>query len=251
MRVGCCGWGYLDANQFFGLDDWRKKYKHKLQAYADVFDLVEVNSTFYRIPRVSTAEGWRALVDELNERFEFTVKCSKIITHEDRFEGEDSLRAYGKIAEIAKALRAEIVLFQTPASYRNEEENVETLRSFFRRVDRGDLVFAWEPRGKSWFGSPGAIRSLCQELDLVHCTDPFNVFPVAFSSSRIPYLRLHGKPPGKQMYRYAYRDEDLAELRSKLSELKGQSDAYVLFNNTSMYDDARRFREEFAPATNC
>jgi uncharacterized protein YecE (DUF72 family) len=56
IHVGCCGWSYLNEKEFGDL--LARNYTSKLQAYAQLFDCVEVNSTFYRIPRVSTAEKW-------------------------------------------------------------------------------------------------------------------------------------------------------------------------------------------------
>jgi uncharacterized protein YecE (DUF72 family) len=91
------------------------------------------------------------------------------------------------------------------------------------------LTCVWEPRGE-W--EVEEVRELCKELDLVHGVDPFHQSPVA---GPLGYFRLHGRTG----YRYRYSDQDLEELR----EMAGKhGSCYVLFNNISMLEDARRFQ---------
>lgn len=86
----------------------------------------------------------------------------------------------------------------------------------------------WEPRGK-W--SNDVIMELCRDLDLIHCVTPLERTAL-YGKAR--YFRLHG---GRN-YRHQYTDDELM----KLLELIGKGD-YVLFNNSTMYDDALRFAE--------
>ncbi len=79
------------------------------------------------------------------------------------------------------------------------------MRAFFRKVPRNDLTFVWEPRGK-WANS--LVGKLCEELDLIHCVDPYRKRPVF---GRLAYLRLHGITG----YRYRYTDADLGRLRDR------------------------------------
>jgi uncharacterized protein YecE (DUF72 family) len=91
------------------------------------------------------------------------------------------------------------------------------------------LTCVWEPRGE-W--APEEVRELCEELGLVHGVDPFRQSPVFGSFG---YFRLHGRTG----YRYRYSDQELEQLR----EMAGKHAlCYVLFNNTSMLEDARRFQ---------
>lgn len=101
------------------------------------------------------------------------------------------------------------------------------MRKFFQSLVRDELLFAWEPRGE-W--SQEAIISLCQELNLIHCTDPLEMAPLY---GAINYLRLHGGPG----YRHSYTDEELEQLR----QIIGDKESYILFNNITMYDDGLRF----------
>lgn len=227
--VGCCG------------------FARRLEEYARELVAVEVQQTFYRPPQVKTVEGWRRRVPE---EFVFTVKAWQLITHPatsptyrrlgrpipasraDRYgffaPTEEVVEAWQRTLEVAQALRAPVVVFQCPASFTPTQAHVDNLRRFFRTVPRAGLRFAWEPRG-SW--PEDLVRRLCQELDLVHCTDPF----VSDSlHGAIRYYRLHGRGG----YRYRYTDADLQDLRERCRE-----PAYVMFNNVSMWEDALRFRD--------
>ncbi|MER3456480.1 MAG: hypothetical protein C4303_10290 [candidate division GAL15 bacterium] len=233
IRVGCCG------------------FARRLEEYARQLPVVEVQQTFYRLPRVQTAQAWRRRVPE---EFEFTVKAWQLITHPptsptyrrlgralpasglDRYGSfaptEEVHEAWLRTLEVCRALRASVVVFQCPASFTPTQTHVAHLEHFFRTVPREGLQFAWEVRGP-W--PEDLVRRLCQELDLVHCTDPFTSRSV---HGAFGYYRLHGR----RGYRYRYTDEDLRQLREWC-----RAPAYVMFNNVSMWEDALRFRHLLGP----
>jgi uncharacterized protein YecE (DUF72 family) len=217
--------------------------------YFAALDLVEVQETFYQLPRPATVARWRA---EAPAPFEFVLKAPQLITHEPTSPTYRRLRrplsvqerarygAFKPTAEVAAAweatlvlartLGSRVVLFQCPASFDPSPTHVRHLTRFFERAARDGLRFAWEPRG-AW--SDGRIRELCRRLDLIHCVDPFQR-PSVWGEPA--YFRLHGRAG----YRYAYTREDLQELRDRVRALGA---AYVLFNNLRMFEDARRFRD--------
>src|ERR687889_736397 len=164
-------------------------FRSSRESYYGLLDSVEVQHTFYQPPQVSTLKRWR---EEAPRGFEFTVKAWQLITHaassptrrrlkrkltEEEKEGAGSFRpseivneAWELTRECAAALRARAVLFQCPASFRPTAENVENMRAFFRKAERGSAKFCWEPRG-DW---PRAlVKELCDELELWHVVDPF------------------------------------------------------------------------------
>ena len=229
--VGCCGWAEGKAKYF------------------SRFPVVELQTTFYEPPAVSLATKWRA---QAPASFHFCMKAWQLITHtpasptyrrlkstfsatERDFLGsfrpsEQVWLAWERTATIAQALQAQVVLFQCPASFRPETENVANMRAFFSRIKRRACAFAWEPRG-AW--APELVRELCGELNLLHCVDPFqsrSVYGTPF------YWRLHGKGG----YSYRYSDEEVAQLA--LRARQEQRPGYVLFNNIWMKDDAARFQ---------
>jgi uncharacterized protein YecE (DUF72 family) len=139
------------------------------------------------------------------------------------------IAAWDRTREFARQLGATVVIFQCPASFRPAAQNISNLREFFSRVDRRDLVLAWEPRGP-W--PEDVVRGLCEDLRLIHCVDPFKNPPPA---GGFHYFRLHGITG----YNYTYTDEELSILKSKIRK----KPARILFNNSRMYADALRFQE--------
>ncbi len=217
--------------------------------YRQHLNLVELQQTFYHPPALATAKRWR---EEAPSEFEFTMKAWQLITHEPssptyrrlRFAVPDgSKKKYGffkpteevhqawlTTQEIARALKARIILLQCPASFKPTVENKENLRRFIRSVGGSEFLFAWEPRGE-W--QRAEVEELCWELNLIYSLDPFKGAPLG---GEVQYFRLHGMTG----YRYRYTWDDLLRLRGLC--LEGAAD-YVLFNNVHMYEDSLRFKD--------
>lgn len=228
VKIGCCGFRTARA------------------AYSREFPVVEVQHTFYQPPRVETLERWRA---DVPARFEFTMKAWMLVTHLGKSPVYRRLKrplteterdecgafrptrivreAWEATLASARALRAERVLFQCPASFRPTDENVENVRRFFAETAAGTgLRFLWEPRG-DW--PDGLVRAMCDDLDLVHVVDPFSARPVTAGER---YYRIHGRRG------IPYEDDELEELAALLPSSRR---SYVLFNNVRMLEDSRRF----------
>jgi uncharacterized protein YecE (DUF72 family) len=237
VKVGCCGWSYLKPIEFRNLISAR--YSSILQAYAQIFSFVEINSTFYHMPRQATVEKWRREVSDKNKEFEFSIKAYKGITHFDRF-GHKSLEYFDQLKKIAGKLECRLILFQSPTSFNSSAENISKIKRFFGSIAEENLSLAWEPRG-NWCDSPSLIKELCEEYDLIHCVDPFRNEPVAFGKRKIAYFRLHGfgKP---SMYNYSFSDKELDNLKQILNSLEHSCNSiYVLFNNSNCYNNAINF----------
>lgn len=234
MKVGCCGWSYLRPNQILDLNkDWKKKYDHKVQAYADVFNLVEVNSTFYKFPQVKTARKWKRLARKVNPDFMFTVKARKIITHKDRFKSKKSIKAFKKTKEIAEALDSDLILLQTPGSLKADENKRQEIKNFLDKIETGNIKLVWEFRGKQW--DKEKVKEICKYGGIEHCVDILKEKPV---TADFGYFRLHGL--GSKKYKYKYSNEDLKKLKKKV---KGYEECHILFNNYEMHPDALRFEK--------
>ncbi len=235
INVGCCGWGFFRPNIFLG-KKWREKYKSILQAYSVLYPCVEINTTFYRIPKIDTVEKWRK---EVSKDFQFTVKCNNIITHQDQFKTMRSIAIFKLMKRICDVLNAKLLLLQCPANFKATEENIEAMTSFLKNINREHLTIVWEPRGKSWENK--IIRKICKKFNLVHCVDPFRREPVYFGKNSIAYFRLHGL--GKiSMYKYNFSKKELEQLKEKIENLKVKQ-TWVFFNNTEMYANAQQFIE--------
>jgi len=233
LKVGCCG------------------FPQARQIYYRTLPLVEVQKTFYQLPRVKTSHKWR---QESPAHFEFTLKAWQLITHRPSSPTyrrlshpipEEHREAYGSFKpspevfkawkdtlDVARALEAEIIVFETPTSFGPGPKNLSQMREFFSTIERDGLQMAFEPRGQ-W--DPEETGKLCRELDLLHVVDPFQGREKAGS---IIYWRMHGIGS----YRHRYSDQELGKLVTILRKSKKKR-AYVLFNNVYMWEDAQRFLE--------
>jgi len=236
INAGCCGWPVA-----------RSRYFQR-------FSTLEITSSFYRLPRVSTGERWRK---EAPKDFVFALRSWQRITHPgtsptyERLGGKMSDRTRARLGHfkpsdevasawedtlaVARALEAGFILFQTPASFYPNADHLRDMYRFFRGLKRGGAIFVWEPRGESW--TPELVRKVCRDLDLVHATDPFKSQPLHGS---VRYFRLHGKR-GEigSVYEPEYTQE-------QLRQIPGFCDgkpSYVYFNNRSMWADANQFQQ--------
>ncbi len=217
-------------------NDLKKDYKSVLSYYSSLFDLVEINSTFYNIPRLSTAKRWR---NEVHPNFLFTVKASRIITHLDRFSSEKSFDLVSFYIDFSRELDAPILLFQLPSKF--PKKNMDDLVRVLKTFRDTDIKFAVEARNLDVYERDEFAKA----TNTIPVLDPFTVLEINFRPSPILdtfYFRLHGAPPGKIMYRYDYTDSDLEQLLFYLNPIKDYN-VYVLFNNTEMYKNALKFKE--------
>ncbi|MBX5326926.1 MAG: DUF72 domain-containing protein [Candidatus Bathyarchaeia archaeon] len=220
IKVGCCG------------------YPVAMDQYYARFRLVEINKTFYEIPKTATVEKWR---ETAPTDFEFTVKANKSISHQHKLNTtEPCLKAFEQTKIICKLLKAKILLIQTAASF--TPDRLDAAKDFFKTVPRDDLLIIWETRGSEW-ETPNVRRRLAEalrEVDVSHVTDPFKALPAY--TNKVAYFRLHGL--GKAMYYYQYTNEELEKLKTVANafEDKGK-ETYVLFNNLAMFEDAVRFQQ--------
>jgi uncharacterized protein YecE (DUF72 family) len=232
VKIGCCGFRLSRAEYF------------------SRFPVVEVQQTFYQPPQVGTLRRWRG---DAPEEFEFTLKAWQLVTHDGAsptyrrikreltekereecgsFRATEIVREGWEVTrECAAALRARRVLFQCPARFKPTSANVENLRRFFSSVERGELIFMWEPRGQDW--TREMVGGLCRELDLIHVVDPL---VERTATPERCYFRLHVRWGGG---RNRYEDEELSEMYTMLPR---GTESYVLFNNVRMMDDATRFQ---------
>jgi uncharacterized protein YecE (DUF72 family) len=230
-----------------------------MREYPRHFRVVEVQQTFYEPPSDAVMRRWLAAAPP---GFEFTLKAWQLITHESKSPTyrrlkrpldereratcgafKDSAivrRALERTLECARLLRASILLFQCPPSFRPEPVNVERLRHFVLHVARPrcppGLRLAWEPRGSAWTQRADLAVELCQELGLVYVVDPF--VDAIRATAGPAYLRLHGVTGA----RHVYTDEEL----ERLADLT-PPDAHVMFNNIPRVNDAKRFLGLLSP----
>jgi len=165
IRVGTSGWSYPSGkgawNGIFYPDRPARRPRgtpkfDELSFYATHFDTVEVNSSFYRVPTVSTVEKW---VERTPADFEFSLKLYQKFTHPDMFAkatGSDP-SALGKkdvdefrsaIEPLVNAGKLGALLAQFPASFKNDPESSGYLEWLLKAFK--DYPIAVELRHRSW-----------------------------------------------------------------------------------------------------
>ncbi len=233
VRVGLCG------------------FTMSMHDYARHFPVVEVQSTFYEPPRNEVLKKWLSVTPSL----EYTIKVWQLVTHAARSPTYRRMKrrplgpkeepgffrnspiveeGWRRSVECAEVLSATALLFQCPASFTPEPENVESIRNFFERIKRPGARLLWEPRGAKWVAERELALSLCRELDLVHVVDPFVTKP---QPGHPIYWRLHGISGP----RHSYTDSELKKLHRMLLDAKPDRPAYILFNEMPRVGDAKRF----------
>jgi uncharacterized protein YecE (DUF72 family) len=118
-----------------------------LRYYSRVFDYVEIDSSFYRIPNEFMVKNW---YKRTPQNFKFTAKFSKVITHDKRLKNidEDQLDFFfDSISELKEKLLA--LLIQLPPSIQIVE-GIDALRNILPYLDK-DFRYAVEVRHRSWF----------------------------------------------------------------------------------------------------
>jgi uncharacterized protein YecE (DUF72 family) len=152
ITVGCQAWGY---------DDWKTlrggptvffppgiKPHEKLSFYAKIFDTVEVDSSFYAMPRISDIENWSRQVPE---HFTFSFKMPRDVTHGDNLGSASHGLAkefIGRLAVLKNKLGA--VLIQLPRAFKMTAANAANLANFLEFLP-GEIRFAVELRSPEWF----------------------------------------------------------------------------------------------------
>jgi len=276
LYIGTSGWVYGHWEGIFYPEDLPSKDKPphqylggggKLKYYSQYFKTVEINYSFYHLPRPSTYQNWYS---QTPDDFLFAVKASRFITHIKRLKGVHPIKsaeggakqfdgvkdAWEQFLENTLNLKEKLgpILFQFPPSFQATDENLKRLEEFLKLITKNlypkpyTLKFAFEFRHKSF----------CDEK-IYKLLKKYNVAWVIADSPRYPYIetlkkfrsgrsaeggnrpradvvtadfvyiRMHGS---KIMFASKYTKEELKDLAKKIKKwLKQKLDVYVYFNN--------------------
>ena len=227
--VGTSGYSYKEWKGTFYPDDLPAA--KMLPYYADRFDTVEINNTFYRMPEARTLERWAG---EVPERFVFILKAPQRITHQKRL--ADVADDVHHFYDVASVLGSKLgpVLYQLPPYAKKDSAK---LKDFVRRLPAGARS-AFEFRHESWFDDEtyAILRehnaALCA-ADTDEVADPEKVLVPTASWG---YIRLR---------RTEYGDTDLAQWAERVKR-QTWDDTFVFFKHEDEGKGpafARRFTE--------
>jgi len=219
IHVGCSGWVYKHWRGIFYPDGLPQR--RWFERYAEEFDTVEINASFYRAPPASTFDGWR---EKAPPGFRYAVKVNRFITHMKKLlDCEAELERFVGLARLL-GNRLGPLLFQLPPSL---HKNVERLDAFLARLPH-DLEQVVEFRHKSWYDED-VLRVLDRHGVGFVAHDLKGLVSPRWASGRTAYVRFHGTA-GK--YHGRYPDEALLEWTDWLVEQKGHGrSAWAYFNN--------------------
>ena len=220
VRIGCSGWNYAH---------WRERVYPKglapprwLAHYATIFDTVEVNATFYRLPMRTAVAGW---VEQTPGEFVFAVKASRYLTHIKRLTGLE--QGIPRFLERLEPLRVTPqmgpVLWQLPATFRRDDER---LALALEQLPPGRHCF--EFRHPSWFSDEIYALLRRHRTSLVIGDEPDRPFQTHELTADWTYLRLHR---GRRGRNGNYSERELEEWARRIERWRQDVDVYAYFNN--------------------
>ena len=225
LYIGTSGYNYPHwwNGTFYPSDLPQKKW---LEFYAEYFNTVELNVSFYRLPQKEVFQGW---YKRTPKQFVFAVKGSRFITHIKRL--KDCREPLSLLMDHASPLKEKlgVVLWQLPPQFEFQKERLEefcVLLSTLPRSKGHRHVF--EFRNKSWFCNE-AFRIL-DEFRFAFCIAHGSGLPLMEKIfSDFIYLRLHG---GEVLYGSNYSDKELKQWAEKIQEWrKKDKTVFTYFNN--------------------
>lgn len=258
VRVGTSGWHYPGGHGtwdgvFYPPADQRPRGFDALAFYARYFDTVEVNSSFYGLPRASVTRQWAARTPA---GFRFTVKLHRSFTHPEsgaRSVADGEVDAFRRGLEpLATAGKMGALLVQFPPSFHATPEAVDHLAWVLRTFREHRL--AVELRHRSWSDAAADTTALLEAYEAAWVRIDEPKFASSVSQDLVPapgedtglyYVRLHGRnaaqwwehDAAEDRYNYLYSSEELEPIARAARQAAAPGadtpvrQAYVLFNN--------------------
>ncbi|MFH0976183.1 MAG: DUF72 domain-containing protein [Spirochaetota bacterium] len=212
IYTGTSGYSYKEWKGYF--------YPEKISAdkmlpyYSSKLTAVEINNTYYRMPKMSVVETWAG---EVPSDFMFAVKAPQIITHIKRLKNvsEETRYFLTVISGLGKKLGT--ILFQFPASFK---QDIPLLENFLKRIPPG-INCTFDFRSTTWFNDE--TYKLLGQRDFSLCLEDTDEKPVTdiISTATWGYLRLR---------RSNYTDADLSDWAKKILSIKWKK-VFVFFKH--------------------
>jgi uncharacterized protein YecE (DUF72 family) len=228
----------------FSYDDWIGVYypaglprKNWLSCYAQEFNALELNSTYYALPSVSAMES---LAGKTGGGFLFSVKANREMTHIREHAG-DACKSFVRILQpLIDAGKLGCVLAQFPYSFKY----IDTNRAYLERLKdwMAELPLVIEFRNAAWL-NPGTLDWMRKNDVGFCCVDepqlPGLLPPAAEVTGKTGYVRFHGRNASKwwkheqawERYDYTYRRDELAEWLPGIAKIAGEAENTFIFAN--------------------
>lgn len=235
--VGTSGWTYYHWKGVFYPPHLSSS--DYLKFYSQHFNTVEINYSFYHLPKASTFQNW---YQQTPKGFVFSVKVPRTITHIRRLQNvEETLFQFLENAQVLKE-KLGPVLFQFPPSFKVDKDNLKKFKTFLKLLsshllsttryspstDRYPLKFAFEFRHPSWIDE--GIFNLLKKYNFAWVVSDSSRYPKKEAvTANFIYIRMHGP---KSLFSSKYSSKEIKELAQKIKNWsKTTEEIYVYFNN--------------------
>ena len=241
LRCGPSGWNYPHWQDTV-YDDPAAHGRHRIEFLARYFDALEIDTTSHQFIRPEVARLWAAKAAPF-PRFLFSVKLHRMFTHERKIEKHAVAAFRDGVLPLRRADRLGCVLMQFPWSFRFTVENREYLIQLRRAFHEFPLVA--EMRHGSWT-SEEALGTLI-DYRIGFCNIDQAQFssatrPGSFLTSRVAYVRLHGRNPGdwepettsepsRRRHDYLYSTGELSEWKQRIDFLSEHAPLTLVITN--------------------
>lgn len=233
-RIGCSGYHYPEwRGIFYPLDVPKKNW---FEFYTQHFNTIELNTTFYRFPRLEIMKGWyeRAPAD-----FSFSVKAPRLITHLKKLkEAQRYLADFYDIVREGLQEKVACVLFQFPADFSFGEERLERIASLLDTSFRNVVEF----RNQSWWCQQ-VFRTLEHKGIIFAGMSHPSLSEQVIRTTKHVYYRFHGVP---HLYTSRYGLPKLDQVVHEIQSFEAVEEGYLYFNNTAegaAIENAREIQE--------
>ena len=220
IRVGCSGWNYADwRGVLYPPGCPQRKW---LRRYAEVFDTVEVNNTFYRLPTLDAVRGW---VAQTPPGFVFAVKSSRYLTHIKRLTDMDrgAARLLERLEPLTASPKMGPMLWQLPGNFHRDDER---LAFALEHLPPGRHAF--EFRHESWFTDDVLAALRASDVALVIGDHPERPWQSHELTAGFTFVRFHYGHRGR---RGNYSATELDEWARELERLALRAEVFAYFNN--------------------
>jgi uncharacterized protein YecE (DUF72 family) len=217
--IGCSGFSYKHwKGRFYPEDIPAKKW---FEYYCEHFNTVELNVTFYRVPKLPVFKSW---YKRSPEEFRFTVKAPRLITHYKKFRNiTTEIHDFYRLVSDGLQEKLGTVLFQLHPRFAYSEENLDLLLQHVDQTYANVIEF----RDASWWRED--VKKALKRHQVTFCGISYPGLPDdVIKSAPVMYYRFHGVP---KLYLSPYSDEKLADVTNQIKSTRNVHDVYMYFNN--------------------
>lgn len=220
-HIGCAGFYYRDWKGIFYPQELVQKKWFKY--YASTFNSIELNGTFYKLPKTENLQKW---YDDSPADFSFAVKAPRLVTHYKQFKDcKTVLDEFYTIIQQGLHEKLSVVLFQLPPSFSYSPEKLDLIIETLSPQCKNVLEF----RHQSWWQ-----KEVYQQLSKHHIIFSGVSHPTlpdeAIINDSIVYYRFHGVP---KLYYAEYDKAFLKKIADRFLQQKKLQEAFLYFNNTA------------------